>query len=840
LLAGCLGPSLLLPDPNAATQNDAPRDNSAEPARPARAFQVARSADLIEGPVSDGQVGDYRLDNDRIAVIISAPSRAIGFAESGGNLVDAAPLDGHDSLKQLFGYLGDSFPRQPLYERITARQLGRDAAIIVSGHDSQDPGIAIETEYRLAPGSNAVAITSTISNGSHQELTRFALGDALEWGRSQRFVPEHGLQAFGRIVTEAGYVLAFASDAAYAYVLAEGALDGRHGWAWSDFNDLTVDLPPGGSVRLTRYLAVGAPTDAVIDETIASLRKEHWARLIGRVLEEGTSEPVPGARVFFDDLDGRPIALTRSTVHGYEIGLPAGEYHLRADALGRRGPERLDVSVGETAGATHDLILSRRSALAFTVRSDGDLLPAKLRVLGIPPTRDPDLGPRFANPGGNVVLTADGTGELPLAPGSYRVIASRGPEYTIDDERVDIKGGETAHVGFTLARAIDAFGMRCVDLHQHTQLSSDAAVATTDRALTNLAEGLDLMVATDHNEIAADWKSAIEGLHATRPLEVIVGDEATVEGVGHFAAFPLVAQPTEPRGGAPDVRHRPADELLRAIKGPDRVVVLEHPRAGRTGYFENIGLDERMALPKDFAGGFDALEIFSGKDTTRVEPALRDWLMLLDHGLTYTAVGGSDSHLVAGQEVGYPRTCFVPDKADANAAAALLNALKRSRNVIVTNGPFINISVAGKGAGQLAPVKNGKAKLDVEIEAAPWIDVRHLEVFVNGSRRGKPIDVPASQKAQRFDGSIELRIDRDAYVVAIVRGDAPLGPVVPADEGQPPPTPLAITNPIYLDRDGDNRFTPSSPLLKSEALPAPAKTPPSKAPPHTKPQSRVQ
>ena len=85
----------------------------------------------------------------------------------------------------------------------------------------------------------------------------------------------------------------------------------------------------------------------------------------------------------------------------------------------------------------------------------------------------------------------------------------------------------------------------------------------------------------------------------------------------------------------------------------------------------------------------------------------------------------------------------------------------------------------------------------------------HLEVFVNGSRRGKPIDVArVARSSLRFKGSVELRVDRDAYVVVVVRGDAPLGPVVPADEGQTAPVPLAIANPIYLDRDGDGRFTP--------------------------------
>jgi hypothetical protein len=124
----------------------------------------------------------------------------------------------------------------------------------------------------------------------------------------------------------------------------------------------------------------------------------------------------------------------------------------------------------------------------------------------------------------------------------------------------------------------------------------------------------------------------------------------------------------------------------------------------------------------------------------------------------------------------------------------------------VTNGPFVRVSVAGHGMGQLAPAPRGRARLDVEIDAAPWIDVRRLELFINGSRRGKPIDVPASAKPQRYKGSIDLRLERDAYVVVVVRGGE-LGPIVPAAAGQAAPTALAVTNPIYLDRDGDGHWT---------------------------------
>jgi hypothetical protein len=190
----------------------------------------------------------------------------------------------------------------------------------------------------------------------------------------------------------------------------------------------------------------------------------------------------------------------------------------------------------------------------------------------------------------------------------------------------------------------------------------------------------------------------------------------------------------------------------------------------------------------------------------------------------------------------------VPEKPDAPSASELVRAIKRDRDVIVTNGPFVKVSIDGKGMGQLATTQKGKARLDVAVQAAPWIDVRHLEVFVNGSRRGKPIDIPASQKPLRFQGSVELKIDRDAYVVVVVRGDAPLGPVLPPDEGQTAPTPLVIANPIFVDRDGDGRYTPQNPPPRSTPQPPLPSPPPKSVPPKTAPpkpskpkaQSRMQ
>jgi hypothetical protein len=148
-----------------------------------------------------------------------------------------------------------------------------------------------------------------------------------------------------------------------------------------------------------------------------------------------------------------------------------------------------------------------------------------------------------------------------------------------------------------------------------------------------------------------------------------------------------------------------------------------------------------------------------------------------------------------------------PPASGANAGDALVAALRHRHEALVTNGPFVRVSVGGRGMGQLAVAPKGRARLDVEIEAAPWVDVRRLEIFVDGERRGKPIEIPASRAQVRYRGAIDLHVAEDAYVIVLVRGEQPLDPVVSRRAGLPPTLPLAITNPIFLDRDLDGKYT---------------------------------
>jgi hypothetical protein len=831
-LAACNAPVLELPPPKPRGQTPpvglplATPPSSAGLGR-ARVSRIGADAPPLDGPEADGRAGDFRLENNKVAFVIDGASSAIGFADSGGNLVDAAPLSGcgaracRDSLKQLIGCLDDSFPRQPLYDRVEAATRGPAALVRASGHDSGDPQLAVETEYVLQPGSNALEITTIVTNHGSKTIAGYQLGDTVEWGRAERFTPGHGFEQPGRnnqeTTTMGRWIAGLADEVSYLYVAdAPEGLRGRHGPAWSSLSLSKADLAPGATARIHRFVVVGSSGDPALGETLAQLSRQSWPRLEGRVTEEGSGSPLDGARIFLDDRDGRPLAFARSAQGRYQATVPPGDYQVRADARGRNGPEHLAVQLRGAEEHKLDFTMSKTGWLSWTVHEGGAWSPAKLTFLGDGPTRSPSFGPRFEARGHNVVMSADGRGRVEVPPGEYVVIASRGPEMTVDVKPVKVTAGQDAQVDFTLERAVDTHGFLCVDLHQHAQPSPDSGVTLRDRAIANLAEGLEVMVATDHNAIA-DWQPTIDALGAARPLRVIYGDEATRDGIGHFNAYPLEVHPAEPRGGALDVRGLDAAHILAGLRaadhGSDRVLQVNHPRVAAIGYFNTVKLDARpdTPLPAGWDGSFDAIEVLSSKDITSAEAPLRDWYSLLNRGLFYTAVGGSDSHLVWGQEVGYPRTCVaVPADYDPKQPGpALVDGIKRRRDVLVTNGPFVRVQVAGRGMGQVAPAPRGKARLDVEVQAAPWVEARKIDVLVDGERRGKPIELPQPKPGSplRWKGSVELKVAQDAYVTVEVRGDLPLTPILGQPEGEPAPLPFAVTNPIYLDRDLDGKYT---------------------------------
>ncbi len=468
-----------------------------------------------------------------------------------------------------------------------------------------------------------------------------------------------------------------------------------------------------------------------------------------------------------------------------------------------------------------------KSQLAYSVRDaeTNELIPCKLTFLGVHGSHDPLFSmsdkPRHlkgAIAAFNRIFSLSGTGAVRLPRGRYDVYVSRGPEWTLNVRR-DLKvGARGARLDVQLTHVIDSSGWISGDFHVHAAPSYDCRVPMSARVYEFASDGVEVLVSADHNVIS-DYGPIIKALGAERYVASGIGSELTTKRWGHFGAFPLQRFPRLPGGGAIKARgHTPA-ELFRAVRerSAETVIEVNHPRLDRMAYFKSGRLDSahaRFKRKKGTSFDFDAIELFNGyagPQRQHAEQVMQDWFNLIDHGLRFTATGNSDTHHLRFNLGGFPRNYLrvADDRPEAMTPDILAQTVKAER-CFFTTGPFVRIDIAGGQEGDTVEAPNGHVPGLIKVQAAPWIDVTSVTLYVNGHAE-KRWDVPASRAVNRFTTHFDSSVDRDAYFVVRVQGKRPLTPVV-GEPGGWRVVPMALTNPVYVDVDGNGRYdAPLSP-----------------------------
>jgi hypothetical protein len=232
------------------------------------------------------------------------------------------------------------------------------------------------------------------------------------------------------------------------------------------------------------------------------------------------------------------------------------------------------------------------------------------------------------------------------------------------------------------------------------------------------------------------------------------------------------------------------------------------------------------------------------------------WFTMLDRGHRATGMGTSDSHHLLGDEPGYARTLLYvgagKDIPGGYTRDDVIDAV-RGHHAITTNAPFVEMTAGGGQIGDTVVVRGGSVDVAIHVRAASWARVDHLVVHAN-SRVVADQAIPASQGTD-YQTTVHLDLAVDSWVVAEVTGSGNLFPVVSAVEFPPLDatvliralsqgldlsalpltsslkpksthivTPYAITNPIWIDVDG-NGWTPPKPPLPRRAAGPPSPPP---------------
>ena len=462
------------------------------------------------------------------------------------------------------------------------------------------------------------------------------------------------------------------------------------------------------------------------------------------------------------------------------------------------------------------------------------------------------------------------------------------------------------------------------DFHLHSINSPDSDLALPDRVASLAAEGLEFVAATDHNFITdygpAIARLGVERFISAAPgLEMTTFEMGHFNGYPlHFDPGRTRGGVFDWTGRTPQELF---DQLRVTLaprgEGAEKPIVqVNHPRDGFLGYFNSFSVDPDTGdpgvppglrgvftpygdefQPEAFSWDFDAYELANGKrleilHTFRVPDPLppgdypdpqpvpgeivtddegkalfpgqvEDWFVLLNRGLRPTAMGNSDSHGILFEEPGFARSMvYVGEGKDAQGAFTPGDVLQgiRQHNVVVTNGPFLELVVDDQRIG--SDVTGSSPVARVRVRAPDWAPVDRLKVYLGGELISDEPIPPESKTS--YEAVFTLTPERDDFVVAEVTGSASMFPVLsmrefesldadvilralgagidlsalnPSGALQPSKTfvvtPYAITNPVWIDADGDGTWEPRLPEPPSRAglrRPAP-RDPAREAPP---------
>ena len=219
-----------------------------------------------------------------------------------------------------------------------------------------------------------------------------------------------------------------------------------------------------------------------------------------------------------------------------------------------------------------------------------------------------------------------------------------------------------------------------------------------------------------------------------------------------------------------------------------------------------------MAEPDPRSGlrdlDFDVIELLNGPSMPEYRATRADWFSFLLQGEYRPGTANSDSHAL-GQLVGIPRNHVrLPEGAPFDEKA-FIDAIAKG-HLVGTTGPILDIKLGKSGPGDTFTGRT--AALEISVRAAHWVPVGEVRVYVNGARVGR-LPVRAGQVLQ-----VPLAFAKDSFVTVEVEGPAQglYAKILPGY------TPFAFANPIFVDANGDGRWSaPGLPDSLPETLSKP-------------------
>jgi hypothetical protein len=781
------------------------------------------------------QAGDFVLANDHVALVIEDAGPSDLYDPWGGRPVGVASVvAGKMVAPANFGELFLLTGRSTVVtEAVTVLNDGSDgkAAVIrargklhplpffesvigVVYHD-QYTDIEAAIDYSLEPGADHVDITMHYFAPRNVVTTVPSTLHAFMYTkRTPMFQPGKG---FDEGLQDARYVVLVDDNAtSWGYIPGEGTLGTT--LATSGFVgafSAGFDIPAcEASERLHARLVIGDRLDGA-QLAAEKLLGTDMREITGTVTRGGTA--VADAHVHAEGADGGQLTRVTTDANGaFSLHVPTSadvtlSAYRRGDAVGT-------MHVG-TASTPAAITLPAAGAIEVAISDGTSASPGRVQIFPAGATELP-LSPDkwgeepIANSRLHVVYSIDGSETLTVPPGQWEVVVSRGYEYEIVRQTVTVAAGATVHVDATLDHVVDTTGVQCADTHVHTWRSNDSGDRAIEKLKQAIADGLEIPVRSDH-EWVGDFSTELATLGAEAYARAFSSIELTSFQVwGHMGVFPLNADATQVNAGAPKWQTFPtadAPDTEFATLSPKAVfdsvrarpeapiVIINHPRSP-TDYFGYVGLDPATGIASDdmdWDTKFTLVEVFNDSGwKANLGGTVKDWFSLLEAGRHVFATGASDSHGISTSPVGYPRTCITLGTDDPRALTAnqVRDALAAGHSVI-SGGIYVSAKLGTAGPGDTTTGAGSTQMVDVEVQAASWVDVDAIDVVVDGDIVDTIPVMPADAQGPviRYHAQVPVQVRATGgFVVIAAYAARALDPI------HPNRIPFGVTNPIFV------------------------------------------
>lgn len=815
-----------------------------------------------------GTFGDIIMRNDRATFVFGALPEDEKERNPGrdGLLLDAFPnARAQEHFSRMHLVLGDANTQEVRTTRMETREDREKgtATLVVEQACDRYPNLVIETEYHMEPEYSGLRATTTIRNIGPGSAELAAVGDMVYWGVMGPFIPSVGWSAAGAVDADAEFIYARYYDS-YLFMMPEdaGLYKARHNrYETRLIHHEKVTLEEGAEDIFSRWILCASDNPGhLVGEVLERRAGSPYGFLTGKLNERAKTatgevidrDVVPNTDILLRvakrpdlpvDYIGRPYLMTKTDGNGrWAVALPPGDYSVRALPMSRGyQPSGLGLVVEQSKTTVTEEGASLPATLTYEV-VDAETkmaIPAKLSFAPLRGSQPPMLGRLGGLVSESSLYTATGRGSIEVPRGGYRVIASHGTEYDVDEQRVNFQDGQPVSLRFELRRAFKPEGWVSADLAVRTNASPDVRTSPEDRVITAAAEGLQWVVSADQG-VLTDLSPAVQKLGYMERLKTSVGFRTTADrepvtgdvliapvnlcGEKSLGDFMAAVKPGDPRG------------TLAALKAlcPGALTLLLRPTDARVGLLKAAGGEENLAyVPKeDPPSDFDGIEVWHGKKQEESDLAYAAYMELLSRGVNSTPFGASDAGGTWGSEPGYPRLYIKSSKTRTTELdEAELVANFRRGLVQVTNGPLIEYTVEGKSPGQIATArapKEGEVKrvnVDLRVYAPNWSTISKITVNKDG-RFAKQIFMPGTgvraekggmlfpREENPEEGRFAILTQTDCVIDILVESDPgitqdPINPrVVPTPQLFPQgQRTMARSAPIFVDADGDGRIT---------------------------------